>query len=201
MTTRQRNSTPLLRAADWVAAALELIAERGLPATSVEALARRLGVTKGSFYHHFPNRAALIAAALEEWEVGWVGGRIAQLELIRDPAERLRTLAAGAFTNRTGGMLTAALSTSSDDPLVRPVLQRVTERRLRFIADAYGELGWPEDRASRRAALLYMPYVGLFNYLRSAPGEPLTDRELRAYADDLVAALVSAYTSTPHAQR
>lgn len=186
----------LLQARDWVAAALEAIAESGLSAVAVEPLARRLGVTKGSFYHHFPSRAALVTAALEEWEQGWVGARIAQLQLIRDPGERLRTLAAGSFTNRAGGMVTAALSTAADDPLVRPVLQRVTERRLQFLTDAYRELGWPLDQAKRRARLLYMPYVGLFDYLRSTPGPEPSETELRAYADDLTAALVTCYQPT-----
>ncbi|WP_159094389.1 TetR family transcriptional regulator, partial [Xanthomonas fragariae] len=38
-----------LRADDWAQAALDLIAEQGVGAVAVEPLARRLGVTKGSF--------------------------------------------------------------------------------------------------------------------------------------------------------
>ena len=44
---------PTLTAADWAEAALQLIAEKGLGALTVSALAARLGVTKGSFYWHF----------------------------------------------------------------------------------------------------------------------------------------------------
>src|SRR5690606_41191321 len=57
-----------LRAEDWAVAALDVIAEQGLAAVAVEPLARRLGVTKGSFYWHFPSREALLVAALERWE-------------------------------------------------------------------------------------------------------------------------------------
>ena len=45
-----------LSADDWAQAALEQIAEQGVAAVAVEPLARRLGVTKGSFYWHFPSR-------------------------------------------------------------------------------------------------------------------------------------------------
>ena len=45
-----------------------MIAEEGVAAVAVEALARRLGVTKGSFYWHFKNREALLQAALKRWE-------------------------------------------------------------------------------------------------------------------------------------
>src|SRR3546814_2778554 len=57
-----------LSAEDWAQAALDLIAENGVAAVAVEPLARRLGVTKGSFYWHFPSRDALLQAALERWE-------------------------------------------------------------------------------------------------------------------------------------
>ena len=57
-----------LSAEDWALAALDVIAESGLAAVAVEPLARRLGVTKGSFYWHFPSREALLVAALERWE-------------------------------------------------------------------------------------------------------------------------------------
>ena len=59
---------PRLSAADWIGAAMEAIVESGVRAVAVEPLAVRLGATKGSFYHHFPNRDALILAALAEWE-------------------------------------------------------------------------------------------------------------------------------------
>ena len=57
--------TARLSAEDWAQAALDQIAEQGVASVAVEPLARRLGVTKGSFYWHFPSREALLVAALE----------------------------------------------------------------------------------------------------------------------------------------
>ena len=57
-----------LSAGDWEQQALELIAEKGIRAVAVESLARRMGVTKGSFYWHFPNRDALLEQSLLRWE-------------------------------------------------------------------------------------------------------------------------------------
>ncbi|PKM03813.1 MAG: hypothetical protein CVV17_04150 [Gammaproteobacteria bacterium HGW-Gammaproteobacteria-7] len=59
---------PRLSAEDWANAALDQIAEQGLAGLAVESLARRIGVTKGSFYWHFPSREALLQSALERWE-------------------------------------------------------------------------------------------------------------------------------------
>ena len=62
-----------------VRAALEMIDEAGLPAFSIERLSRRLGVRGPSLYHHFADRADLLARV----------ARLVLLEIpdpLRDPA-------------------------------------------------------------------------------------------------------------------
>jgi Transcriptional regulator len=81
-----------LSASDWAQAALDVIAEQGVSAVAVEPLARRLGVTKGSFYWHFPSRDALLQAALERWEEVEQEQVFGSLEEVPDPRERLRKL-------------------------------------------------------------------------------------------------------------
>ncbi len=53
---------------DWIAAGLAALASDGAQAVSVQGLARRIGVSKGSFYWHFRDRAALRDAMLDYWE-------------------------------------------------------------------------------------------------------------------------------------
>ena len=47
-----------------VAAAQELFARDGFEATSTEAVLQRSGVSRGSLYHHFPDKKALFEAVL-----------------------------------------------------------------------------------------------------------------------------------------
>lgn len=47
--------------------ALKLVREQGFAATSVDALCREAGVTKGAFFHHFDSKEALGAAAADYW--------------------------------------------------------------------------------------------------------------------------------------
>src|SRR5438132_590582 len=178
-----------LSAADWVQAAMAAIVEGGVAAVAVEPLALRLGATKGSFYHHFANRDALIAAALEDWERSQTEAVIERLELIADPAARLRAVIAAALADRAGGVRDAALLASAGHPLVGPVVERVTARRLGYLTDMYVALGLSQPRAGRRALLLYSSYLGLFGYLRAGLGDDEDEAERRAYADELLGVL------------
>lgn len=48
-------------------AATRLVREQGFAATSVDALCRAAGVTKGAFFHHFASKDALAVAGAEAW--------------------------------------------------------------------------------------------------------------------------------------
>lgn len=58
-----------LSRADWVAAARKALVASGIDDVKVDVLARRLKVTRGSFYHHFNNRQSLLDALLADWAV------------------------------------------------------------------------------------------------------------------------------------
>ena len=190
LSTHKARPPRQLSAADWVRAAMDAIVASGVGAVAVEPLAARLGTTKGSFYHHFDNRDALISAALEDWEQSQTEAVIARLSLIPDPAERLRAVMAAALADRPGGVRDAALVTAANHPLVKPVVARVTERRLRYMTDICVELGLPRGQARHRVLLLYSSYLGLFDYLRVGLGPGLSDAEFRAYTEDLLDALI-----------
>jgi AcrR family transcriptional regulator len=68
-TTRYRmDKRGRLEKKDWMRAARLALLEGGPSAVRVETLARKLHVSKGSFYWHFKNREALLEALLREWE-------------------------------------------------------------------------------------------------------------------------------------
>lgn len=55
------------RRSDWLALGLDALAEQGLSGLTIEALCRRAGKTKGSFYAHFPAIEAYLAALSGHW--------------------------------------------------------------------------------------------------------------------------------------
>jgi AcrR family transcriptional regulator len=54
------------RREEITAAALELFAERGYAATPVASIARKAGLSKGSFYLYFPTKLALLEAVFRQ---------------------------------------------------------------------------------------------------------------------------------------
>lgn len=181
-----------LSAADWEQAALDTLAESGLGTVAVESLARRLGVTKGSFYWHFATREALIKAALERWERRDEEEIMAQVEPIADPRERLRELFRRVSREMQSHVIYAALLQSLDNPLVRPVMARVSEKRLDVLTVAYRQAGFDRRAAAHRARLAYSAYTG-FLQLSLQLGLPrLSHDDFEGYVEHVIATLIPA---------
>ena len=60
-----------------LAVARKLFATKGYAATSLDTLVRRAGVTKGAFYHHFPDKQAIFRAVFEAVEDDLVAAALA----------------------------------------------------------------------------------------------------------------------------
>jgi len=187
-----------LRREDWVEAALEAIAEGGLAAVAVVPLAERLGATKGSFYWHFPSREALVEAALAAWEQTTTSAVIAEIEAAADdPRPQLRLLFKRVTELAARDRIELALLATADHPTVRPVLDRVTRRRIDFTAELFQRISFPPADAKRRALLAYSAYLGYAQLVHATPQLlPRTQIAKRAYLNDVLAALTSPPSRT-----
>lgn len=77
-------------------AAEAMILNQGFSATSIDKLVAQAGVTKGSFFHHFDNKAALAHTLVERYarnDLGLLAENRARAEKIsRDPLQRVLIL-------------------------------------------------------------------------------------------------------------
>ena len=179
-----------LSAEDWAQAALDLIAEQGVAAVAVEPLARRLGVTKGSFYWHFPSRDALLQAALERWEKVEQEQVFGQLEAIADPRERLRALFVLVAHEYKAHIIYSELLKALDHPAVQPVIGRVSDRRLDYLTASFRQAGLGRNDAQNRARLAYAAYVGFLQLNLQLKQTRLQQDEFEAYVDHMMATLI-----------
>lgn len=183
-----RNSR--LSAEDWARAALELIAEQGVGAVAVEPLARRLGVTKGSFYWHFPSRDALLQAALERWELFEQDQVFGSLEEVADPRERLRQLFLVAAHEVQAHVVYSELLKSLDHPMVRPFIDRVSQRRMDYLIASFRQAGLSSTDARHRARLAYAAYVGFIQLSLQLQQPKQAREEFEAYVEHVIETLI-----------
>jgi AcrR family transcriptional regulator len=190
-TANERGERPgRLSADDWAQAALDVLGEQGLAAVSVEPLARRLGVTKGSFYWHFPSREALLTAALERWESMEQETVFGKLEAIADPRERLRALFLLVAHEAKAHIIYSELLKALDHPLVQPVMERVSKRRLDYLTASFRQAGLGRADAQHRARLAYAAYVGFLQLSLQLHQPRLHHDEFEAYVDHVMRTLI-----------
>jgi AcrR family transcriptional regulator len=185
-----RGERPRLNAQAWEQAALDLVAEQGVAAVAVEPLARRLGVTKGSFYWHFASRDALLDAALRRWESADTEGLMRQIDRITDPRERLVELFRRTSREMRSHVIYSALLKALDHPAVQPVMQRLSQRRIQYLAVAYRALGLSRRDAMNRARLAYSAYVGFLQLMLQLRLPRLEHDEFDSYITHVVDALI-----------
>jgi AcrR family transcriptional regulator len=179
-----------LSAADWEIAALDLMAEQGVAAVAVEPLARRLGVTKGSFYWHFGTRDELLEAALKRWEQNDTEDLMAQVDRITDPRERLLELFRRTSREMRSHVIYSALLKALDHPAVRPIMQRLSQRRIQYLSVAYRALGLSRRDAMNRSRMAYASYVGFLQLMLQLKLPRMEHDEFDSYVDHVVTTLI-----------
>lgn len=174
---------------DWVNGAIAALGDGGIDAVRVEPLAKALGVSKGSFYHHFTNRRALLLALLDQWEQLGTSAIIDEVEAASDePAGQLAALVHISCTPDALGdsVETSIRAWAATDEIARGAVARVDQRRLDYVTDLLVSAGLKKSQAKRRAAMFYRVIIGDTTW-RMAGGPHHTRADFR----DLTALLLS----------
>lgn len=164
MAKAEPNRQQLDRAA-WIKAAFDVLADKGLDGIRVEVLAKRLKVTKGSFYWHFKDRRDLLDAVLETWKDGRI--RDIQKQTRAVPGEELPRAyhvieVYSANRNRKGMLIEIAMRDwARRDAAAAAVVEEVDAARLEFGRRGFEARGMSELEASSRSLLLYAYVFGL----------------------------------------
>lgn len=172
--------------ADWIGAALAALVEGGVGAVKVLALARRLGVSRSSFYWFFRSRADLLDRLLEHWQE--TNTRV----ILERAALAAPSIGAGVL-NVFACWIDESLFDPRLDfavrewarraPAVRRAVNAADRARVAAIAGLFARHGYGEREAFIRARVLYFMQIG---YYSLELAEPLATR--LSYAPDYVAA-------------
>ena len=149
----------------WVAGATEVLAEEGIAGLRVEVLAKRLKVTKGSFYWHFTDRRDLLMAVLAHWKEGRIRDIIKQTrpEPGKEQAQLFHVIDVySASRNKKGILIELAMREwARRDSLAAATVEEVDAWRLRCARELFLAIGLPLHEASTRSMLLYAYVFGV----------------------------------------
>jgi AcrR family transcriptional regulator len=151
--------TKRLTAQDWIDFALATLAREGFDALKADVLARKFGVSRGSFYWHFTDLGAFHARVIDHWKQVATEAIIADIERYELPEERLDALLRHAFGD--GAILEIRMRTWADNNAkAARALRDIHRRRREYIKQLLVQMGIGEPLAAMRAQILYWAYLG-----------------------------------------
>jgi AcrR family transcriptional regulator len=162
---------------EWLEAGLELLAEEGAPAVTIDRLTSKLGVTKGSYYHHFKGAAGFRTALLEYFEAQFTTRLIDAVEREPDaePAAKLQHLLRLVLSDPDSAQLEIAVRAwALQDAEVRAAQERVDRARTSYLKELCRGLKVEVD-PDRFAQLLYLILIGAEQVLPSMPRADLRE--------------------------
>jgi AcrR family transcriptional regulator len=147
--------------AQWLNAGLEALRKGGVGAVRVERLAADVGVTKGSFYHHFRDRGALLEEVLEYWAREMTDAEFERIQTLRGGlAPRLVALAEDVLEKGMGRYDPAVRAWAREDRKVAAAVAQVDRRRIKALAALFEEGGFTAAEARVRARTFYTFLLG-----------------------------------------
>ena len=143
-------------ASDWVQAGQALLIEGGIDAVKLHCLTARLGVSTGSFYHHFRNFDEYLAALAD-----FYGSKQAQLHFdeargrVGDDPESLLREATSIFGAGSMRQLNIAMRAwAQRDERAWAAIRRYDEVLIRNLDEIFLALGFDEISAKSRTLIM-----------------------------------------------
>ncbi|MEL6683360.1 MAG: TetR/AcrR family transcriptional regulator [Pseudomonadota bacterium] len=174
--------TDRLSRQDWLKNGLQALVADGPRALKADVLAKRMGVSRGSFYWHFENLADFHAALLAHWQATSTQAVIEDLTADVKQTERLTVLIQRALSAEPA-LERAMRLWAAEAPDVARALAQVDETRIAYLVSLLAAGQMPRAKATDRARLIYWAYLGRMD---------VASPEHRHVSEDGIAQLVLA---------
>ncbi len=171
----------------WLECAKQALIEEGIGSVKADRLARRLGITRGSFYHYFNSVKELLDELLEYWRTS--------NRFIADDMDLSSPDSARQALVDTADQLVheehfdpqfdlAVREWARISKPVASVVYAMDENRLRELRAIFQAMGYPLEKAKVRAKIFYMHQIGYYSLGLSETTEE-RERNLDLYLDVL----------------
>ncbi|KQU81777.1 hypothetical protein ASD00_35025 [Ensifer sp. Root31] len=185
----------------WIHAGIDALIEEGIASVKIQVMAKRLGVSRSSFYWFFADLQALHGELLEHWLTKNTSPII---ERALRPAATVTKAVCHIFECWVDPALfdprldAAVRSWGQVEAVIRDVVDQADDQRVDAITRMFVRYSYPEEEAFIRARVLYFTQVGHFTlgirddlemrlrlvrpYLLSFTGRLPADDEVEAFA-------------------
>jgi len=143
---------------DWLNMARDVLVNEGVGEVKILGLANRMGVSRSSFYWYFEDRADLLAALLDEWELRNTAQILNHCQM---PSANITEAVCNFFrcfvdqTKFDRGLDFAIREWSRRDEAIRGRLDDADKSRIAALTDSFARNGFDAINADARARILY----------------------------------------------
>ena len=145
----------------WVKGAFDTLCEEGIDQVRIERLAKKLKVTKGSFYWHFKDRSELLDALIEYWNDEMTKTVLENAKMFHgDPVERIFFTLRDIISNEKTKHDPVVRAWANHDPKALKYVEKVDRLRTSFLTDLFLDAGFNPEESEIRARMLYYYVLG-----------------------------------------
>ncbi|MFN3985004.1 MAG: TetR/AcrR family transcriptional regulator [Rhodocyclaceae bacterium] len=147
----------------WVAAAYEALLEAGVDAVRILPLAKRLNLSRTSFYWFFKDREALLDALVARWRDKNTGSIVRQSQAYADTIAEAMLNVFDCWLDQTlfdAPFEFAVRSWALQSPEILAEVQRADQLRLDALRHMFVRHGYDEAAADVRARTIYLVQIG-----------------------------------------
>lgn len=163
----------------WLDAGLRALARDGAGGVTIDKLAAALGLSKGSFYHHFTGIGGFKVALLDHFEAVHTRRFIDAIEGLptaspRRKIERLLDMVLSEHpSSEQPDLEIATRAWAQQDAEVRAAQERVDRIRMSYLRDLWLALSGDAEEASQMGRLLYILLIGAGHVIPPLPAGEL----------------------------
>lgn len=147
-------TAPLSRR-DWLEAGQELLRTSGVGGLKLRAVASSLGISTGSFYHHFSDFDAYLVALAKYYSGEQLAANIATvLREAHTPYDRILRASQVARETALPELIAAMRAWARRDDRVAPEVAALEQGLMDFLAECFVGLGFTAEQAVARAFVM-----------------------------------------------
>lgn len=148
---------------DWIRAAIEAVRQEGADGMRIDRLCRDLGVTKGSFYHHFKSRRQLVQAIADYWSQTQPSLVEAHLASLSGDANARLVALVQLFTELDIGARDHAMRAwGATETVIREAVSTADARVVTLLEGILGDMGLGKRERHDFARVLMFTAIGFY---------------------------------------